>query len=838
MKNIKALYPHLLVLVGFILVSLIYFYPVLQGNKIFQSDIVQYTGMAKEQNDFRNETGEEPYWTNSAFGGMPTYQLGAKYPNDVIGMVDDGLRFLPRPADYLFLYFLGFYVLLMVLKVDPLKAFFGALAFGFSTYLIIILGVGHNAKAHAIAYMPMVVAGVLLVFQRNYVIGGLLTMVAAALEINANHFQMTYYLLLLLAIIGVYYVVIAIKNKEFKEVGKIIGVFAIAGILAIGANATNLMATSEYANHSIRGKSELTFNADGSKNTEDSSMKYEYITEYSYGVTESFNLIAPRLFGGGNGEELDEKSALYEFLLNYGATPPEALQTVQYYGKTYWGEQPIVEAPAYIGAIVFFLAVLGLYHDKRKVKYLFLAGAILSLLLSWGKNFDALTRFFVDFVPLYDKFRAVSSIQVVLELCFPVLAIMGLQSFFTSEKEAQWTSLWKAAATSLGLVVVLYLAKGFFNFSAPIDQQLMQMFGESQDKSFGINFINALKEDRMNFYTSDLMRSGLFMLAVAIVLWLYIQNKLAQTTAVVLVGFFMVSDLFMVDKRYLNNNPSQFRSAREVDMPFEPTEADKQILQDTSNYRVYEIQGRLQGRTSYFHKAVGGYSAVRPRRVDQLFEYNIEKNIEKLASSIDMQTYSFTKSNPVLDMLNVKYVIVPTGNGDVPVANPFANGNAWFVENVKKVNSADDEIKALDNLDSKNVAVIDQNFKLPIGLKMLPIKNMSFQKDFTATIQLSTYKPNHLKYTSNNSNEGFAVFSEMYYQNGWIAMIDGKEAPIYRVNYVLRGLKVPAGKHTIEFKFEPEVVKTGSTIALISSIGMLLLIGAGVYFERKKKIQD
>jgi hypothetical protein len=459
-------------------------------------------------------------------------------------------------------------------------------------------------------------------------------------------------------------------------------------------------------------------------------------------------------------------------------------------------------------------------------------------LLSWGKNFDALTRFFVDFVPLYDKFRAVSSIQVVLELCFPVLAIMGLQSFFTSEKEAQWTSLWKAAATSLGLVVVLYLAKGFFNFSAPIDQQLMQMFGESQDKSFGINFINALKEDRMNFYTSDLMRSGLFMLAVAVILWLYIQNKLAQTTAVVLVGFFMVSDLFMVDKRYLNNNPSQFRSAREVDMPFEPTEADKQILQDTSNYRVYEIQGRLQGRTSYFHKAVGGYSAVRPRRVDQLFEYNIEKNIEKLASSIDMQTYSFTKSSPVLDMLNVKYVIVPTGEGDVPVTNPFANGNAWFVENVKKVNSADDEIKALDNLDSKNVAVIDQNFKLPVGLKMLPIKNMSFQKDSTATIQLSTYKPNHLKYTSNNSNEGFAVFSEMYYQNGWIAMIDGKEVPIYRVNYVLRGLKVPAGKHTIEFKFEPEVVKTGSTIALISSIGMLLLIGAGVYFERKKKFQD
>ncbi|MDP5028204.1 MAG: YfhO family protein, partial [Flavobacterium sp.] len=683
--------------------------------------------------------------------------------------------------------------------------------------------------------MPMVVAGVLLVFQRKYIIGGLLTMVAAALEINANHFQMTYYLLLLLAIIAVYYIVIAVKNKEFKELGKIFGIFAIAAILAIGANATNLMATSEYANHSIRGKSELTFNSDGSKNTTNSAMKYEYITEYSYGVSESFNLIAPRLFGGGNGEELDEKSNLYEFLLNYGASPTEALQTVQYYGKTYWGEQPIVEAPAYIGAIVFFLAVLALFHDKRKIKYVFLAGAILSLLLSWGKNFDVLTRFFVDFVPMYDKFRAVSSIQVVLELCFPVLAIMGLQSFFTSEKETQWTSLWKAAATSLGLVVVLYLAKGFFSFSAPIDQQLIQMFGESQDKSFGYSFINALKEDRINFYTSDLMRSGLLMLAVAIVLWLYIQNKLAQTTAVILVGFFMVSDLFMVDKRYVNNNPNQFKSAREVDMPFESTEVDKHILKDTSNYRVYEIQGRLQGRTSYFHKAVGGYSAVRPRRVDQLFEYNVEKNINKLGASIDFKTLSFTNNNSVLDMLNVKYVIVPTGEGDVPVTNPFANGNAWFVEKVKLVNSADEEMKALDSLDTKREAVMSINSNEIKDVKSLPI---NFKKDSLSSIQLISYKPNHLKYISNNSNEGFAMFSENYYKNGWKATIDGKEIPIFRTNYVLRGLQIPAGKHTIEFKFEPEVVKTGSTIALISSIGMLLLIGAGVYFENKKKIED
>jgi hypothetical protein len=831
MKNIQKIIPHLLVIIGFAIVSLVYFYPILQGNKIFQSDIVQYTGMAKEQNDFRKETNEEPYWTNSAFGGMPTYQLGAKYPNDAIGALDDVLRFLPRPADYLFLYFLGFYVLLMVLKVDPLKAFFGALAFGLSTYLIIILGVGHNAKAHAIAYMPMVVAGVLLVFQRKYILGGILTMIAAALEINANHFQMTYYLLFLLLIMALYYGVLALKNKEYTELGKTLGVFVIAGILAVGVNASNLMATSEYTDFSIRGKSELTFKPDGSINTTNSAMEHDYITEYSYGIAESFNLIAPRLFGGGNSETLGEDSALYSFLLNYGATPAVALQTVEYYGKTYWGDQPIVAAPAYIGAIVFFLAVLALFHDQRKIKYIFLAGALLSLVLSWGKNFDGLTRFFIDYVPLYDKFRAVSSIQVVLELCLPVLAVMGLQSFFTADKEKQWNSLWKAAATSIGIIIALFLVKGLFNFSGAMDEQLIQLFSESQDKSFGINFIKVLKEDRMSFYTSDLMRSGILITVAAAALWLHIQNKLAATTAVIAVGFFMVADLFMVDKRYVYNSSDQFKSAREVDMPFEPTEIDNHIAKDTSIFRVYEIQGRMQARTSYFHKSVGGYSAVRPRRYDQLFDYNVEKNISELGNTIDFQTLSFTKSNPVLDMLNVKYVIVPTGQGEVPITNPFANGNAWFVEKVKFVSSADQEMKALDNLDTKKVVVVNtlinegQDFK----------GSESIVKDSTSSIQLTSYKPNQLKYVSNNTSAGFAVFSENYYKNGWIATIDGKEAKIYQVNYVLRGLQVPAGKHTIEFKFEPQVVKTGSTIALISSIGMLLLIGAGIYFERKKK---
>jgi len=364
MKRLERIYPHAIAVLGFILISLIYFYPVLQGKKIAQSDIAQYTGMAKEQIDFRASENSEPYWTNSAFGGMPTYQLGANYPHEYINKIDSALRILPRPADYLLLYFLGFYVLLLVLKADPLKAFFGALAFGFSTYLIIILGVGHNSKAHAIAYMPLVVAGVLLVFQRRFLVGGLLTMFAAALELNANHPQMTYYLLFLILIITFYYSYKYIKDKEYKSLFTAFGIFVIAGILAIGANATSLLATAEYAKYSTRGKSELTFSPDGSKSTSDNAMSHDYITEYSYGIAESFNLISPRIFGGSNGENIGTNTNMYEFLIGKSVPEEQAKEFVSSM-PAYWGDQPIVAAPAYIGGVVFFLCLVALFLYKR-----------------------------------------------------------------------------------------------------------------------------------------------------------------------------------------------------------------------------------------------------------------------------------------------------------------------------------------------------------------------------------------------------------------------------------------------------------------------------------------
>jgi hypothetical protein len=801
MKQLQKFFPHALAILGFVLISTLYFFPVLQGKQIFQSDIAQYTGMAKEQNDFRATHHEEPYWTNSAFGGMPTYQLGAKYPHDYVGAIDDVLRFLPRPADYLFLYFLSFYVLMLVLKADPLKAFFGALAFGFSTYLIIILGVGHNAKAHAIAYMPMVVAGFVLVFQRKYIWGGLLTMFAVALEVNANHFQMTFYLLILLLILSGYFIYEGIKSKEYKSLLISIGTLFGAGIIAIGANAGNLLATAEYANFSIRGKSDLSFSPDGSKSTTDGAMTRDYITEYSYGIAESFNLIAPRLFGGSNNEKVGTDSSMFEFMISQGVPEAQATDFVSAM-PTYWGDQPIVSAPAYIGAVVFFLGILALFTDERKIKYAFLGGAFVSLILSWGKNFPALTDFCIDYIPMYDKFRAVSSIQVILELCFPVLAIMGLQSFFKLEKEKQLKPLLQSGAVGLGLVLVLFLSKSLFQFSGANDSYFLESYGPS--------FVDALKADRKSLYSADLLRSGFFILIAAGVLWLFVKNKIAQNTAILLVGLFMVSDLFFVDKNYVSNK--DFISAREVEVPFQETPTDAEILKDPTNYRVFDIQGWMQGRSSYFHKAIGGYSAVRPKRMQQLFDYQIAKN-----------------NTEILNMLNVKYVIQTDKEGkEYPIINPDANGNAWFVSQVEFVKNSDAEMKALNKLNTKDVVVINDN-------EFKGLKNKAFAKDSSATITLDSYQPNNLKYTSNNSKDGLAVFSEMYYEKGWKALIDGKETEIMRANYALRAIAVPAGKHSIEFKFDPQVVKTGGLITLVSSIGMLLLLVAGLYLERKKQ---
>ena len=804
MKKFEKFAPHVYAIFGFIVIAVIYFYPVLSGKQILQSDIAQYTGMAKEQNDFRNEYHDEPYWTNSAFGGMPTYQLGAKYPHNYIKSLDSALRFLPRPADYLFLYFLGFYLLLMSLRIKPLQAFFGALAFGFSTYLIIILGVGHNAKAHAIAYIPMVLAGIIFIFNKRYLVGGIVTMLAAGLEIQANHFQMTYYFLFLFAFVIGFYIYEIVKEKDFKHLYKSFAILGLGAVLAVGANATNLLATAEYAKYSTRSNSDLTLDENGKKKTDNNAMSYEYITQYSYGISESLNLIAPRLFGGASYDDLGTDSAMYQFIVGQNVPESEARELVKQM-PTYWGDQTSVAAPAYIGIVVFFLAILALFLEKRRIKYALVAGAIFSILLSYGKNFEPLTSFFIDYVPMYNKFRAVSSIQVILELCLPVLAALGLNAFINSDEEERKKPLLYAGAIVGGLLIVILLANGVFTFSGANDKFYAQQYGPEVMK--------VLKEDRESMYFSTIYRSLGFLAVAFGILFFYTKKTFSQFTTVVLVGLVMVLDLFVVAKNYVKAD--DFVSKSQIERPFgEPTEADARILEDTTHFRVFDIDGNMNSaRASFYHQSIGGYHAAKPKKIQELFDYQIAKN------NIEM-----------LNMLNAKYILQSNKEGiQQALENPNTNGNAWFVSKVKEVNSADEEMKALDNLKTKEEATYQKD-------KFVKGKNVPFQtgKDSTSTIELISYKPNHLKYVSNNSKNGFGVFSEMYYEKGWKATIDGKEAKIYNVNYVLRGLEIPAGKHTIEFKFEPQVVKTGSTIALISTLLMLLTIGLGIVYWRKQ----
>lgn len=803
MKNlINKFFPFAVVILIFVIVSVAYFSPILEGKKIFQNDIKQFTGMAKEVNDFRKENGTEPYWTNAAFGGMPTYNLSALYPNNYIKKLDKLLRFLPRPADYLFLYFLSFFILLLVLKVDYKLAALGALGFGFSTYYIIILGVGHNAKAHAIAYMPMVLAGVMLVLQRKYLFGFVLTAIAMSLEINASHPQMTYYLLFMVLILGVVYLIDAFKEKQLPIFSKSIAILIVAVVLAVGTNATSLLATKEYASHSTRGKSELTIDLDGSSKEPSKGLDKEYITQYSYGILETFNLFIPRFMGGGNYEDVGLESNIYQFL--NGKTDPRRVKEFAKFAPMYWGKQPIVEAPAYVGAVFMFLFVLGIFLVKGKLKKWLVGAVIFSILLSWGKNFNILTNFFIDYIPLYNKFRAVSSIQVIAELAIPILGILGLKELFstTNSSEIKLKALTNTFYILGGLALTFTLfGSSLFAFEGLRDANYNSMLP---------GFLDAIIADRKDLFFKDSLRTLILITLSASILWLFIKEKLNKNTTTVIIACLILFDLVSVDRRYVNNE--DFLSAKKVDKPFVASEIDKEILKDKSYYRVanFIVNPMNDGSTSYFHKSIGGYHAAKLRRYQELYDYQISKN-----------------NIEVLNMMNTKYFIFEDGSGrETLQQNPDANGNVWFVKNIKVVNNANEEIKALDSLKTKTEAVIDKRF-VNENFKT------SFPKDSTAIIQLVTYKTNELIYKSNASTNQFAVFSEIYYKDGWNAYIDGNQTSYYRVNYVLRGMEIPKGKHTIEFKFEPTVIKNGNTITL-ASYALFLIISFGWFFVDKK----
>ncbi len=808
MKNFNKVIPYIIAIAVFAVASIIYFHPVLKGQKLNQSDITQFRGMVKDINDFRADKNTEPYWTGASFSGMPAYQVSAYYPNDFVRVLDKTLRFLPRPADYTFLYFLSFFVLMMALKINWRLAILGSLAFGFSTYLIIIFGAGHNAKAHAIAYMPLVLAGVLWVFQKRYILGFLVTGVAMALEIYTNHPQMTYYLGFCLLILGIVELVNAVKEKILPVFIKQSVVIIAAVLLGIGANSSRLMAMKEYGDYSTRGKSELTINPDGTKKEASKGLDKAYITEYSYAKLETFNLFIPRFMGGGTVEKLGDDSNFYKTIQKKAGRKVADDYSSQV--LTYWGDQTIVEAPAYIGAVIFFLFFLGIFLVKGRLKQWLVAATVFSILMSWGRNFDFLTNFFIDYIPLYNKFRAVSSIQVIAELCVPILAILGLKEFFSasiSSGEKQ-EGLKKAVYVFGGLVIVGFLlAHGFSTFEGLRDSQYDQLPG----------LIDSVIADRKSMLLMDSLRSLVLMLLSGGVLWMLLKDKLKQSVTIITLVVLVLFDLLSVDKKYVNED--DFKSARKIEKPFTASSADKLILKDKAHFRVgnFTVNPMNDGSTSYFHNSIGGYHAAKLGRYQELFDFQIAKN--------NMQ---------VLNMLNTKYFIVGNDKGEKQAQlNPDANGNAWFVDSLKVVNSANEEIRALDSLDTKMEVVI--NYEELYEVYNSDYKT-NFEKDSTATIALLNYDVTTLTYQSKTAKEQFAVFSEIYYKDGWNAYVDGKLTPHFRVNYVLRGMIVPAGKHTIEFKFEPKVIQQGKIISL-SSYGLLIFITVGWFFyERKKKV--
>ena len=773
---------HITVIIFFIITAVLFFSPVLKGKKILQNDIVQYSGMSKELKDYRSNYEKETYWVNNAFSGMPTYQLGAKYPHNYIKKLDLLIRFLPRPADYLFLYFIGFYFLMLSLKIEYRLAVLGALSFGFSTYLIIIIGAGHNAKAHAISYMPFVLGSIIYVVRKKYIIGFILTAIFLGLQLTANHFQMTYYLMFIVIVMAIWFVVKCIKENDRVHLIKTIVVLFTSLVFSLLMNSSNILTTMEYSKESTRGNSSsLTINSDGSpKENFSKGLDREYITQWSYGVFESLNLFIPKIVGGGSSEKMDSNSSFYRLLRKSGYTPLESNQIVKN-SPTYWGNQPFVEAPAYVGIAVFFLFVFSVFLYRGNHRSWLLASIILSLLLSFGKNFSFLTDLFISYFPIYDKFRAVSSIQVILELCIPVMAILGLSSLFSDKimTKSKIRALNFTGMVFLLILIVLYLIKGFLPFSGVSDQYVDE------------TIVEALIEDRKEIYVSQLLKSFIFISIIFSIIFLFIKEKLNKNYFIVSLAIIISTDLILFSKNYVNDK--NFVDAVNVENPYYLDEVYKSIVDDKSDYRVLDLTENST-KPNYFFNSINGYHAAKLGRYNDVMDFYLNKN--------HLNT---------LSMLNTKYIIFNQEGEKQIFKNEFSSGSAWFVKENINVFDDDQEIKSLDTLNYKEISV-SQSFE-----------SKKYYNN-TSSIVVAEKKSDYIRYDVISDDTGLIIFSEIFYPKGWKAYINDQEVTIERFNYILRGLEVQKGKHKLELVFDPTIVKLSSNISLFSTLGFMFII--------------
>lgn len=837
-KNIfKTLTPYIVALVVFLAITFVYFYPVLEGKKLKMHDIKMWKGMSKEIVDYRESSGEEALWTNSMFGGMPAWQISVKHKGNLMKYVDKVLTLgLPYPANYVFLYFLGFFLLLLVLRVNPWVSIVGAIAFALSSYFFIILGAGHTSKAHAIGYMAPVLAGIILTFRGKYLWGGILTAIALSLEIISGHLQITYYLLILVLVYGIYQIMETIKTKDYLHFGKATGILIIAAILAVLTHSTNLWATYEYGQDTMRGKPELT--KDGT--IKSPGLDKDYITAWSYGVGETWSFLIPNAKGGasgaiGNIPELKNADPAYR-------------QAIEQQGSAYWGDQPGTSGPVYVGAIIMFLFILGLFIVSDKLKWALLAATILSIMLGWGKNFMPLTDLFIDYIPGYAKFRAVSMILVIAELTIPLLAFIALNKIFTKPEilkkkiKLLFVSVnpfYLSFGLTAGIIFLFYLLPTtFFSFLNQYETIQFAQMMQGNDAAQISLYIQSLEDVRIAIFKNDALRSLFFVLLGAMLIYLYMQKKINKTIFIGVLGILIIVDMYGVDKRYLNNEKSgrsytMWENKQAYAKPFTPSKADKIILQDKNpDFRVLDLTKSTfnDASTSYFHKSIGGYHGAKLQRYQDLIEHNIDTEIKAIIDGLSKGTdqqgiNNLLKNQQVLNMLNTHYIIYNPGTA--PLFNEYAFGNAWLVTDLKIVNNADEEIAALKTTDLKMLAIIDKRFEGDFS--------SGFKFDKNATIKLESYVPNKLEYSFNASTEQMAVFSEIYYKKGWNAYIDGEPATHCRANYVLRAMAIPQGKHKIEFKFEPMVWIVGEKVSLASSLLLILLLVGGVFFEVKKR---
>ncbi|WP_294281152.1 hypothetical protein [uncultured Chryseobacterium sp.] len=839
LKKNKNLVFILASLVVFIILAFVYASPVLSGKQLFQHDIVQYRGGAKELLDYRADTGKETYWSDSMFGGMPTYQMGSQFKGDVIKKIDSWLNFLPRPVNYLFLLFAGFFFLGMVAVRNWKYALLGATFFGLSTYFYIIIAAGHNGKVNTIEYFAPLLAGILLVYiRKQYIWGFIVTTLFMGLQVAANHPQMTYYLFLALGFLFLSELIRTIQKKTpVKHFLISSGIIAASCLIGVGMNSQRIMANSEYIKETVRGKQILT---NESSTSGKSGMDKESMLMWSYGQLETLNLFIPRLMGGGTQEpEGKEMMNRVQELVQENVSSQAEMDRISkgFSGMTYWGDQPGTSGPAYQGAIVCFLAVLGFFFAGRKYRYWILGASVLTILLAWGSNFMPLSDFFIDYVPFYNKFRAPSSILVVVELLFPLIAIIGLYKFFTDEKlteEYKQKILLYVSGATLGLLLILlFFGKSLLGFHTANEKMYFPPF-----------LMDYLVEERYKLFRIDAIKAFFYVAIAAAALFMVLKNKLSQNVALIIIGAVSLFDLWTVNKRYLNDgnyvdkvfaeNPFQTETSEllqekvQGNPNLEPLLAHVNVNKtletiaekDQTHYRIFNnILGTFsETNTSYFKSSIGGYHAVKLRRYDDIInEY--------------FQVMDSVKVPNVLNLLNAKYWVVGGPEQPQALPNPKANGNAWLVSDIKFANTPNEEIKSIGIINSKKTAVVAASDRKYFDGK--PV-----QADPAAFINLTKYQPNELEFESQSKTPQLAVFSEIYYPHGWKMFVDEKEVPYIKADYLLRAVHVPAGAHNIRMVFEPEVIEKGKWISLLCFGLFILLSGAGIFWINKNKKRE